>query len=334
MKSSQPPRINLTALLVAVWVAVAVAGCGGTVDNGHAFLFTYASQWQATPVPGQVFPYATPGVANKSNGNPGLTRPNGLASPDQAALANPAAASNPAAARAKVFLDPGHGGVDEGTSGTTTDGTRITEKATTLAVAQRTAAILRADGITVALSRQDDSLSALPASDYSADGTILTPDGVLADLQHRIDNANASGASVLLSIHFNGYTDPSVGGSETFYDSTRDFGGNNQHFATLIQGSVIRSFHDHGYNVPDRGITDDTQLQSDALGALPGSYNHLVMLGPGLPGRLRPSNMPGALSESLFLSNPSEATMISQPAMQDVLAHAYAEAIEAFLNGQ
>jgi N-acetylmuramoyl-L-alanine amidase len=334
VKTNQPPYRNLSGLLMAVLAALLLVGCGGTVDNGHAFLVQYASQWQATPVSGQSFPYATPGVAAKPNNGPGLSRPNGQASPNQTLQSGQLASSSQPVPRAKVFLDPGHGGVDEGTSGTTEDGTRINEKATALAVAMRTAEILRADGISVALSRQDDSLPGLPASAYTADGTLLTPDGVLADLQRRIDTANASGASVMLSIHFNGYSDPSVGGSETFYDATRTFGTDNQRFATLVQNSVITSFHAHGYAVPDRGITDDTDLQAEAFGTLPSSYNHLVVLGPELPGRLRPSNMPGALSESLFLSNPAEATIISQPAVQDLLAQSYADAIEAFLKGQ
>jgi len=334
VKNDQPPRINLPAFLFAVLLAALVAGCGGTVDNGHAFLVQYASQWQATPIAGRAFPYATPGAASKPNDKTKVIQPVGPGGQTSTSRTLQPASSNQAVPRAKVFIDPGHGGVDEGTSGTTEDGTRITEKATTLAVALRTAEFLRADGITVTLSREADSLPGLPATAYADDGTILTPDGVLADLQRRIDAANASGASVMLSIHFNAYSDPSVGGSETFYDPTRTFSADNQRFATLVQSSIISSFHAHGYTVPDRGITDDTQLQAEDFGTLPSSYNHLVLLGPELPGRLRPSNMPGALSESLFLSDPAEATIISQPSVQDLLARSYADAIEAFLKGQ
>jgi N-acetylmuramoyl-L-alanine amidase len=41
--------------------------------------------------------------------------------------------------------------------------------------------------------------------------------------------------------------------------------------------------------------------------------------------------MPGALSEPLFLTNPSEASAAADPATQDLLATSYAQAIEQFL---
>gem|GEM_PF-627744 len=312
-------------------IALLVAGCGQTVDNSQAFLLRYAASWQATRVASQRLPYATPGSGEVSDANAGNAQPGVLGRPVASGLAVQTIKNPQSSARPVVFLDPGHGGVDEGTAGTTDTGEQVTEKAMTLSVALRTATILRADGYTVALSRVDDSLPGLPASAYTADGTMLTADGVLTDLQRRIDEANASGASVFLSMHFNAYSDPSVGGTQTFYDSTRSFGAENLRFATLIQNTVISAFHQQGYNVPDRGIADDTQLQAESLGTLPSSYDHLVVLGPGLPGRLRPTKMPGALCEGLFLSDPQEATIISQPAVQQLLAQAYADAIEKFL---
>lgn len=229
-----------------------------------------------------------------------------------------------------VYLDPGHGGVDTGTIGTTDDGTTVYERDLVLAVALRTADKLRQDGIGVELSRTTEALVDSVPSDYTADGTELTPDGVLDDLQKRIDRANASGAKVFLSIHMNGFTDPSVGGAETFYDPTRPFGAKNKQFATLIQDDLIAAYQAHGYDIPDRGVADDTQLQAESLGSLP-DYDHLVMLGPGVPGRLRPTEMPGALSESLFLTNPAEATAADTPAVQDLIASAFTQAIEQFL---
>jgi len=174
----------------------------------------------------------------------------------------------------------------------------------------------------------------LPGStpaDYSPDGNMLTPDGVLADLQRRIARANAAGARVFLSVHLNAYSDPSVGGSETFYDSARPFADENQQFAQLVQSSLIGALRAHGYVTPDRGITDDASLQTEDLGALQGAYNHLVLLGPAVPGKLRPTQMPGALSEPMFVSDPDEATALTQPDVQNLLAGAYAEAIEQFL---
>jgi N-acetylmuramoyl-L-alanine amidase len=231
-----------------------------------------------------------------------------------------------------VYLDPGHGGVDGGTMSTLATGTTIYEKNVALALALRAAARLRADGIGVVLSRTDDSLVGAIAADYTSDGTLLTPPGVLADLQRRIDRANASGARVFLSLHLNAYGDPSVGGTQTFFDGARPFANQSRLLATLIQGSVIAALRSQGYSTPDRGIADDQDLLSASLGVLPGDYNHLILLGPGIPGVLQPTAMPGALIEVMYLSNPPEATAIAQPATQDLVASAVAAAIEQFLS--
>lgn len=288
-------------------VSVTLAACARAPrDDGYAFLARYRTSWQR-PGPDKV--EAAPLLAT----------------------ASPTVVSRSTAAPVLVFLDPGHGGVDPGTVGTTEDGTVVEEKTIALALALQTAADLRRDGVGVVLSRTNDSLPGSTPQDYTSDGTSLTPDGVLADLQRRIDRANASGARVLLSIHMNGFDDPSIGGTQTFYDGARPFSDQSKRFATLVQENVVKALRGQGYDVPDRGATDDQQLQAESLGSLSGNYNHLVLLGPGVPGRLRPSRMPGALCEVLFLSNPAEATAASKPDVQAAVAAAFTDAIEQFL---
>ncbi len=307
------------ALLPLWMVLVAIQGCASPPrDDGFAFLARYRDEWQRR-APGHVLPAPPVTTLAPARSTP---RPNAVAEPD----------GTPRALPTLVFLDPGHGGVDTGTIGTAEDGTIVYEKNVALALALRTAEHLRQDGIGVVLSRTDDSLPGASPTDFTSDGKMLTPDGVLADLQRRIDRANASGARVLLSIHLNGFSDPSIGGAETFYDSARSFGDSNKRFATLIQNSLISTLRAHDYDTPDRGVTDDQDLDIESLGSLVGSYNHLVLLGPAVPGRLRPSTMPGALSEPLFLSNPPEATAVLDPTFQDLIASSYARAIEQFLD--
>jgi N-acetylmuramoyl-L-alanine amidase len=207
----------------------------------------------------------------------------------------------------------------------------VEEKTVTLVLAEKTAKRLEADGIGVILSRYDDSLPGALPDDYADNGQTLTPSGLLADLQRRIDRADASGARAFLSIHMNIYSDPAIAGSEVFYDSARPFGSRNAQFADLIQGSLIQYLRSAGYSTPDRGTADDQDVAMASFGTL-GSYNHLVVLGPGIAGQLRPTSMPGALSEPFFLSNPPEATAALQPETQDLLAQAYAAAIEQFLH--
>lgn len=229
-----------------------------------------------------------------------------------------------------VYLDPGHGGPDTGTGGTTLDGTRVYEKDVTLAIALRTAELLREAGVEVVLSRTGDELPGLEPQDVLPAGEGLTAEGVLRDLQRRIDRANASGANLLLSIHLNGHVDPAATGTETYYDSTRPFTDESRRLAELIQRHVVASLREAGYEAQGRGVFNQTELEAPGLGVLP-DYPHLVMLGPAVPGRLRPSTMPGVLNEVLFLSNPTEATLAQRPEIQDRIAQAYTDAILEFL---
>lgn len=306
----------LALALVAVMIG---SGCSSRFDEGRAFLAEPASRSPAALPPPTPITSETPIAAAKAiviRG--GIGTGQAVGSGQLPVL---------------VYIDPGHGGVDVGTQGPTLDGKNVYEKTVSLAIAIRVQRILRADGIGSILSRSADALLDLTAADYTPDGHLLTPDGLLHDLQNRISRANASGALVLLSIHLNAYTDPAVGGSETFYDADRPFAEDNQRFARLIQNAVASAIRDAGYSSPDRGIAEDTTLQSDGFGALGVPYNHLVLLGPPVPGRLKPTQIPGALSEPLFLSNPSEASLAVRPEVQEILARAYATAIEQFLRG-
>ena len=226
-----------------------------------------------------------------------------------------------------IFIDPGHGGVDEGAIGTAEDGQPVLEKTIALAIARKTLTQLETAGYQVVLSRTSDTLPGVTAADLTPDGLALTPDGVLNDLQRRINRANASGAQLFLSIHLNASDDPEGRGVETYYDSERPFGADNERWAQLVQSDVIAAMHSKGYDTPDRGLIDDTTLEMSSLGTLPDDYNHLVLLGPAVQGRLQPTLMPGALNEALFLTNPAEASAATDPDVQDLIASGYAQAV-------
>jgi N-acetylmuramoyl-L-alanine amidase len=294
------------------------------LGEGIAALATIALlNWRHSPKPQQHS--QTP---NRSSLGALATR-YGAPSPTATASA-PITAATPAADKPVVFIDAGHGGVDQGAIGTSLDGQTVMEKTVTLALALKTKALLDATGYRVVLSRTADDLPGLESADLSPDGTSLTPDGVLADLQRRIDRANASGARLFISLHLNASDDPSARGTETYYDSTRPFASDNQRLATLVQRNVIESLHGKAYDTPDRGIIDDTILSTENLGTLPDSYNHLVLLGPEIPGQLRPTQMPGVLSEALFVTSPEEASAAITPQAQDLIAHGYAQAVIDF----
>src|SRR6266478_1050334 len=153
-----------------------------------------------------------------------------------------------------VYIDAGHGGLDPGVVGTTALGRTVLEKDAALAVALRLAGFLRFDGYRVVMARtQDTTVLKLSAADsnYGA----ITASAEHRDLAARAACANAAGADVLISIHFDGYSDPSVGGTETFYDAARPFASANRLLATDLQAALVARL-----GAADRGVWTDDQL--------------------------------------------------------------------------
>lgn len=222
-----------------------------------------------------------------------------------------------------VFIDPGHGGPDPGATGVGVD-----EKAVTLGVATRLAGLLRADGWRVVLARTtDSSVAALGPSDL--DQGVETPDAVHKDLVARIACANAAHADALLSVHFNGFDDPSVGGTETFYDPDRSFAARSRTLAQSLQAALVRAL-----GTDDRGVTSDTELDASTLTNAGAAYGHLVELGPAQPGWVdTPSTMPGALVEPLFVTDPDEAAVARSAAGQQRIAQALYNGLKGYLGG-
>jgi len=222
-----------------------------------------------------------------------------------------------------VFLDAGHGGPDPGTQGS-----GVTEKDATLAVELNLTALLRADGYRVVDSRTADT-SVAKMTDADFDQGSLRGSALVKDLLARIDCANAARADVLVAIHFNGFDDPTAGGSETFYDNERTFSARSQKLAQSLQSAVVREL-----GLDDRGATPDDQLDAETITDAGASYGHLVELGPPQAGLVdRPSSMPGALVEPLFLTAPSEGTLAATSAGRASLARALFDGLTAYLGG-
>jgi N-acetylmuramoyl-L-alanine amidase len=224
-----------------------------------------------------------------------------------------------------VFVDPGHGGLDPGVVGTV-GGQPVLEKDIALAVASRLARLLGADGYRVVMSRVGDTSVAKLSADDTVAGALMAS-AVHRDLVARAACANAAGASVLLSIHFNAFDDPLVGGTETFFDSARRFAPQNERLAGDVQAAVVA-----GLGTADRGVWRDDDLAAPALTPSGSVYGHLIELGPAEKGWVDdPSRMPGALVEPLFLTNPDEARYATNPAGQQRIAVALKMGLKAYL---
>jgi N-acetylmuramoyl-L-alanine amidase len=227
-----------------------------------------------------------------------------------------------------VFLDAGHGGLDPGSVGTTESGTTIYEARETLPVELDTMAILRREGFRVVVSRtRDSTVVRLTSGDVA--NHALTVQGVHDDVAARDVCANDAHANVLLGIYFDAGA-PNNAGSITGYDAVRAFAAKNLRLAQLVQSDVLRALNARGWGIPDEGVQPDDELGSASTSKAI-SYGHLLLLGPADPGWFNtPSQMPGALTEPLFITDPFEGSIAASSEGQHVIAAGLANAVEQY----
>lgn len=228
-----------------------------------------------------------------------------------------------------VFLDAGHGGVDPGSVGQTESGKTIYEADETLPVELDAAAILRADGYRVVVSRtRDSSVARLTARDL--DGRLLSAAGVHTDVAARDVCANEAHADVLVGIYFDAGA-PNNAGSITAYDAVRPFAARSRRLASLVQRDVLRAMNRRGWKIPSAGVQRDHLLGSVVNVRRADSYGHLLLLGPGKRGYFStPSQMPGALIEPLYITDPFEGSIADSGTGQHVIAGGIAQAVEQY----
>jgi len=225
-----------------------------------------------------------------------------------------------------VVIDAGHGGPDNGMSGTTTDGSRIYEKQITLAIALKVADALRAQGITVHLTRSRDTLIAL-----SDRGRI----------------ANTKRADLFLSIHVNAanprWRDAAAArGFETYF--LAEAKTEDESRVERMENEAVK--FETGANAPrgdplsfiinDMAQNEHLREASDLAGEV---QRRLRATHPGTDRGVKQANfavlrgsfMPAVLIEVGFGTNRDEATYLASSARQTEIANAISVATMEYL---
>ncbi len=197
---------------------------------------------------------------------------------------------------ATVVLDPGHGGDEPGAVGVN----GLTEATLNLAVAERTKAVLEAQGATVVLTRTGDYRITIGA---------------------RADIVRALGPPVFISIHHNGGSDgPSERpGTETFFQIASP---ESRRLSGIVYEELLALFATY-QGIPWQADTDaGAKFRPNSSG---GDYYGILRQTAGVP---------AVLSEAAFLSNPPEAELLARPEVQQAEAEALARAATRYLTTQ
>jgi N-acetylmuramoyl-L-alanine amidase len=199
-------------------------------------------------------------------------------------------------------------------------------------------ALLRADGFRVVVTRTGNS-SVIRLTPADVSGTELSLQGAHDDVAARAQCADDAKADVLVGIYFDAGDSDQNAGIVTAYDADRPFSAANSTLADLVQNDILAGMNAQGWAIPNDGVqTDDTlgsvsgDPDSGGLAAEAADYGHIMLIGPSMPGYFStPSDMPGAVTEPLYITDPFEGSIADSAIGQQVIAHGIAVAIEQFL---
>ena len=157
----------------------------------------------------------------------------------------------------KIMIDPGHGGKDPGAVNKNIE---LQEKDVALDISKRLADLLETDNHEVIMTRDSDRF---------------------IGINDRAMKANSEKADIFISIHTNGFNNPSAEGIETLHWPNSKKGAE---LADNIQKQLINKL-----DLVDRGLKARDNL-----------------------GVLRNTSMPAVLLEIGFITNPKEAKLMQQ----------------------
>ncbi len=187
-----------------------------------------------------------------------------------------------------VLIDAGHGGDDPGKVGIN----GALEKDINLSIAFLVKKYLEQQDVTVVMTRNSDE------GLYRAE----SPNKKIEDLKNRMAVIEASGASLVVSIHQNSYTSEKVSGAQVFYYESSEEG---EKAAVLMQQQLRKGVD----------ASNDREAKKN------GSYY-----------LLKKSSVPTIIVECGFLSNGEEADKLVQEEYQEKMAWNISIGILQYLN--
>ncbi|AMO47830.1 N-acetylmuramoyl-L-alanine amidase [Kosakonia oryzendophytica] len=225
-----------------------------------------------------------------------------------------------AGARRIVMLDPGHGGIDTGAIGH--NGSK--EKHVVLAIAKNVRAQLRAQGIDARLTRTGDTF--IPLYD-------------------RVEIAHQHGADLFMSIHADGFTNPSAAGASVFALSNRG--------ASSAMAKYLSDKENAADEVAGKKATDKDHLLQQVLFDLvqTDTIKNSLTLGSHILKQIKPvhrlhsrnteqaafvvlksPSIPSVLVETSFITNPAEEKLLGTAAFRQKIANAIADGVLSYFN--
>ena len=231
--------------------------------------------------------------------------------------------SKPAAkkrTRRIVVLDPGHGGIDTGAIGP--NGSQ--EKHVVLAIAKNVRNILRSKGIETQLTRSADRF--IP-------------------LDERIEIAHKHGASLFMSIHADGFTNPSASGASVFALSNRGassamakYISERENAADDVAGKKAKNKDQYLQQVLFDLVQTDTIKNSLTLGShvlknIKSVHKlHSKHTEQAAFVVLKSPSIPSVLVETSFITNPGEEKLLGTTAFRQKIANAIAAGVISYFN--
>jgi N-acetylmuramoyl-L-alanine amidase len=228
--------------------------------------------------------------------------------------------SRKSGSRRVIVLDPGHGGIDSGALGS--NGSM--EKHVVLAIAKNVRTILRQKGYDARLTRTTDEF--IPLYD-------------------RVEIAHKHGADLFMSIHADGFTNPSVSGASVFALSNRGassamakYLSERENAADDVAGSKAKN-RDHYLQqvlfdlVQTDTISNSLTLGSHVLKQIRAVHRlHSKSTEQAAFVVLKSPSIPSVLVETSFITNPAEERLLGTTAFRQKIAHAIAGGVVNYFN--